>query len=97
MQTEQLILLETFCIEYPVEFSFIQLLIEHGLVQITTLEEQSYIPESELPQIEKIIRLHNDLAINLEGVEVINYLLEKLQHQQDEINALQNKLRFFES
>ena len=97
MQTEQLILLETFCIEYPVEFSFIQLLIEHGLVQITTLEEQSYIPESELPQIEKIIRLHNDLAINLEGVEVINYLLEKLQHQPDEINALQNKLRFFES
>ena len=97
MQTEQLILLETFCIEYPVEFSFIQLLIEHGLVQITTLEEQSYIPESELPQIEKIIRLHNDLAINLEGVEVINYLLAKLQQQQEEINALQNKLRFFES
>ena len=97
MQTEQLILLETFCIEYPVEFSFIQLLIEHGLVQITTVEEQSYIPESELPQIEKIIRLHNDLEINLEGVEVINYLLAKLQQQQDEINALQNKLRFFES
>ena len=97
MQTEQLILLETFCIEYPVEFSFIQLLTEHGLVQITTVEEQHYIPESELPQIEKIIRLHNDLAINLEGVEVINYLLEKLQQQQDEINALQNKLRFFES
>ena len=97
MQTEQLILLETFCIEYPVEFSFIQLLIEHGLVQITTLEEQSYIPESELPQIEKIIRLHNDLAINLEGVEVINYLLEKLEQQQDEITALQNKLRFFDS
>ena len=97
MQTEQLILLETFCIEYPVEFSFIQLLIEHGLVQITTVEEQNYIPESELPQIEKIIRLHNDLEINLEGVEVINYLLAKLQQQQDEINALQNKLRFFES
>ena len=97
MQTEQLILLETFCIEYPVEFSFIQLLIEHGLVQITTVEEQTYIPESELPQIEKIIRLHNDLEINLEGVEAINYLLAKLQQQQDEINALQNKLRFFES
>jgi hypothetical protein len=97
MQTEQLILLETFCIEYPVEFSFIQLLIEHGLVQISTVEEQTYIPESELPQIEKIIRLHNDLEINLEGVEVINYLLAKLQQQQDEINALQNKLRFFES
>lgn len=97
MQTEQLILLETFCLEYPVEFSFVQLLIEHGLIRITTLEEQRYIPESELPQIEKIIRLHNDLAINLEGVEVINYLLEKLQQQQQEINALQNKLRFFES
>ena len=97
MQTKQLILLETFCMEYPVEFSFIQLLIEHGLVQITTLEEQTYIFESELPQIEKIIRLHNDLSINLEGVEVINYLLGKLQQQQEEINALQNKLRFFES
>ncbi len=97
MQTEQLIRVDTFCEWHNVEYSFIHLLHEYGLIEITTKEDTDFIPESGLKQAEKLIRLHNDLQINLEGVEVVAYLLEQLQQQQTEINLLQNRLRFYET
>jgi len=96
MQTEQLIQVDNFCVYHNVDFSFISSLQEFGLIEITTKEEKSFISESNLGHVEKLIRLHNDLHINLEGVEVVTYLLEQLKQQQDEINQLQNRLRFYE-
>ncbi len=97
MQTEQLILIDTFCTSHNVDYSFIRSLYENGLIEITTLEEKTFIPESNLEFAEKLMRLHNDLKINLEGVEVVTYLLEQLKHQQQEILTLQNRLRFYET
>ena len=97
MQTEQLILADTFCGYHNVEFSFISSLHEFGLIEITQKEEKFFIPESNLELVEKLVRLHNDLHINLEGVEVINYLLDQLKGQQHEIITLQNRLRFYEN
>jgi chaperone modulatory protein CbpM len=97
MQTEQLIQVETFCEYHNVEFSFISSLHEIGLIEITSKEEKSFITESNLEWVEKLIRLHNDLHINLEGVEVVTYLLERLKLQKDEITMLQNRLSFYES
>ncbi len=97
MQTEHLILTDAFCISHNVDYSFIQSLYENGLIEITTREEKTFIPESHLEFAEKLIRLHNDLKINLEGVAVITYLLEQLKHQQQEILILKNRLRFYET
>jgi len=97
MQTEQLIRVDTFCTWHNIEFSFIHTLHEYGLIDLTTKEDTDFIPESDLKQVEKLVRLHNDLEINLQGVEVINNLLEKMKQQQQEIILLQNKLRFYES
>ena len=96
MQTEQLIQVDTFCEYHNIEFSFISSLHDFGLIEITQKEEKSFIPESNLEMVEKLVRLHNDLHINLEGVEVITYLLDQLKHQQEEIVVLQNRLRFYE-
>ncbi|MBC7888861.1 MAG: MerR family transcriptional regulator [Ferruginibacter sp.] len=96
MQTEQFIQADTFCVYHNVEFSFITRLQEYGLIEITTKEDKAFIPESDLEHIEKLVRLHNDLHINLEGVEVVSYLLEQLKKQQEQLNLLQNKLRFYE-
>ncbi|MEO5890366.1 MAG: chaperone modulator CbpM [Ferruginibacter sp.] len=96
MQTEQLILVDNFCIWHNVEFSFISTLHEYGLIEITTKEDKAFIPQSDISYVEKLVRLHNDLQINPEGVEAITYLLDRLKNQQDEIVLLQNKLRFYE-
>ena len=96
MQTDQLILVDTFCVWHNVAVPFVNTLHEHGLIDITIKDEKAFISENNLKQVERLIRLHNDLEINLEGVEAITYLLEKLKHQQEEITALQNRLSFYE-
>jgi len=97
MQREQLIQVDTFCEFHNIEFSFISSLHEFGLIEITQQEEKYFIPESNLEWVEKLIRLHNDLHINLEGVEVVTFLLDRLKLQKDEITLLKNRLQFYES
>ncbi|MES2891695.1 MAG: chaperone modulator CbpM [Bacteroidota bacterium] len=96
MQTEQLILLETFCTYHHVEVSFLTSLHEYGLVEIVNKEDLSYIPESKVKEAEQLVRLHNDLELSPEGLEIVCYLLDQLKHKDEELNNLQNKLRFYE-
>ena len=96
MNTEQLILLETFCNHHHVEVSFFTSLQEYGLVEIVRKEEGFYIPESKVKDAEQLVRLHNDLELTPDGLEIVCYLLEQLKQKTDELNMMQNKLRFYE-
>ena len=49
-----------------------------------------------MPRMEKIIRLHYDLEINMEGIEVIKNMLDKMEALQDEVRKLQNRLNIYE-
>jgi hypothetical protein len=40
--------------------------------------------------------LHTELNINLEGLEAISHLLQKILGMQNEMTALKNKLRMIE-
>ena len=46
----------------------------------------------EIHKLEKFVRLHYDLDINIEGIETINHLLEKIEEMQKEIVRLRNKM-----
>ncbi len=96
MQTEYLIPVETFCIYYDVEFSLIYSLQEGGLIEITTKEDAAYLSESNVKDAELLVRLHNDLQLNLEGIEVVTHLLDQLKKKDAQITLLQNKLRLYE-
>lgn len=96
MQTEYLVSLDQFCASHSIEISFINSLRYNGLIEITTIEETDFIEAEQLQQIEKFIRLHYDLDINLEGIETITYLLQRLDAMQEEIRSLRNKLRLYE-
>lgn len=97
MQTEYLIALDEFCASHKIEISFINSLQQTGLIEITTVEETGFIEKEQLQQLEKFIRLYYELDINLEGIETINHLLQRIKSMQDEIISLKNRLRFFES
>jgi hypothetical protein len=85
-----------FCAYHNIEISFINSLQEAGLIEITTIKETDYIPESQLNELEKIIRLYYELDINLEGIETVIHLLQRMSDMQDEIKVLKNKLRLYE-
>ncbi len=94
MNTDNLIRIEYFCEQYNVEFSFIKALKESGLINIVVVEESSYLSTENLKELEKLIRLHYELGINLEGIDVISNLLKQLEDLQQELAAAKNKLKF---
>lgn len=91
-----LISTDEFCSHYKVEYSFIHSLHEHGLIEITTVDEHSFIDHENLKNIEKLVRLHYELDINLEGIEAITWLLNRVKNMQEEIISLKNRLSMYE-
>lgn len=59
---EQLISTEDFCRQYEVEYPFISSLNEHGLIEVRTIDEQSFIDHDHLKKVEQLVRLHYDLG-----------------------------------
>lgn len=97
MKNKNLIPLHQVCQHYNVEFSFIQSLNEFGLMQIITIEETHYINDDQILPLEKMIRLHFDLEINIEGIEVIANLLTRVDVLQEELRITRSRLRLYES
>lgn len=88
-----LIAASEFCVYHDVEYNFINSLEEAGLVEVTIIDKTTYIPESELQKLERMIRLHNELEINIAGIDAISHLLQRLESMQEEMNRLRNRLR----
>ncbi len=97
MQTENLIALEEFCASHNIEISFISSLQQTGLIEITRIMETGFIDSGQLKKLEKIVNFYYELDINLEGIETITHLLERMSSLQDEIIELKNRLRLYES
>ena len=92
---EELIIAEEYCRQYNVDISFIDTLEDYGLIHIEIQQQQRLIPAQELRTLERYIRLHYDLDINMEGLEAIAHLLQKVKDMQQEIAALQNRLSLY--
>jgi len=97
MQTGEMITVDEFCIHHNIESSFIYSLKESGLIEIEIIEEKIMIPYEQLSSLERIVRLYYELGINLEGLETISYLLQRMNEMQQEIVRLNNRLRAYET
>jgi len=92
MENEHLIALQNICTNYNIEVSFIRSLSDFGLVEIITVDETPYVDSERLGDIEKMMRLHYDLDINLAGIDAISNLLQRMHDLQKEITLLRNQL-----
>jgi chaperone modulatory protein CbpM len=97
MDGKYLVAIDEFCASHKIEISFISSLHESGLIELTTIRESGFIEVDQLQKLEKFIRLYYELDINLEGIETINYLLQRINSMNDEISHLKNTLRLYES
>jgi chaperone modulatory protein CbpM len=97
MDEKYLVAIDEFCASHKIEISFISSLHESGLIEITTVRESNFIEVEQLQKLERFIRLYYELDINLEGIETINYLLQRINSMNDEIRLLRNTLRLYES
>lgn len=96
MQPNHLIPVREFCVHNHVEIAFIQFLAQQGLVETVAIEQAVYIQPEQLPRLEKFVRLHQDLAIHPDDLDVVNDLLDRMEDLQHEVTRLQNRLIFYE-
>jgi chaperone modulatory protein CbpM len=96
MNTDNLIPVTEFCLHHKIEHSFVFSLHESGLLEMITMEQKQYLPAGELKNLEKMVTLYYEMNINIEGIETINYLLQRLQEMQQKIVQLKNKLDMYE-
>jgi len=97
MNKINLIPAKKFCTSHNIEISFITSLHEAGLLETTIIKETEYIHENQLSELEKIVRLYYELDINLEGIQTVMHLLQRINDMQDEITLLKNRLRLYEA
>ena len=83
---ENLTEINIICLHYKIEPVFLHELNQFGLLKMQLIDQNYFIHHSSIYQLEKIIRLHHELNVNLEGIDIIMNLLEK-------INALDESLR----
>ncbi|MEL4455201.1 chaperone modulator CbpM [Lutimonas vermicola] len=96
MDTQNYIPVLHLCDLYHAEISFFKELNDVGLIEIVSVKNTMYVHEDHLYEVERIIRIHTELNVNIEGVDVVLNLLGKLEELQSELNRIQNRLRLYE-
>ena len=98
MEERKTISAKAFCLHHQIELTFIHDLHDYGLLELqTTTDEDCLLPQDQLELLEKMVRLHYDLNINLEGIDAIYHLLKRVEGLQHEVLSLRNRLRLHEN
>lgn len=87
MENKEYISIEECCNYYRIETSFVRELDEHGLIELTRVNESYSIDHDQLTLLERYMHIHYDLDVNMEGMEVISHLLQKIETLQKQINT----------
>ena len=91
-----LVIVSEYCRKCHVDPSFIVLLEEGGLIDVRVADGERCLLSSQLGDVERYARMYYDLSINVEGIEAINHLLERMRDLQDEVRSLRGRLRVYE-
>lgn len=95
MEEYILIPAQDFCLSHQITIDVVQTMSDHGLIEIVKRKESFFIPENQIKRLEQILVFNRELDINLEGIETIFELLERIEFMQDHIKKLENKLQRF--
>ena len=85
-----------FCTRYNVPQSFINSLFSFDLIELVEVESNKHIQLNDINRIEKLMRIHFELEVNFEGLDVINNLTNQINALQNEVVDLRNRLAFYE-
>ncbi|TKC06046.1 chaperone modulator CbpM [Pedobacter frigoris] len=88
----QLITITEYCVNCNIEPSFIISLEDQGIITLELVDNEKYISVGQLKEMERYIHLHYDLEINIEGIDAIRHLLDKVDRMQKEITELKSRL-----
>jgi len=96
MEKENLILVSHYCQQTRTSIEFIESLQDYGFIQVLLIEERNYVHSQDITEIERINRLQEELGINLEGIDAINHVLQKVNKLEKELKMVKERLRIYE-
>ncbi len=96
MVQKRYILVKRFCEKSHIEDTFVQNLFEYGLVTYQEKENELFIDENDISEIERLFRLHHDLGINFEGLDVIKRMMKRMEKLEREMDRIQKRLQLYE-
>ena len=65
------------------------------MITVRTEAGEHYLLVSELPNVERYSRMYYDLSINMEGIDAIHHMLERMEGMRREIASLRKQLMLF--
>lgn len=95
METE-LIIISEYCSRNQIEPDFLFRLEEVGLVNFIRKNDDYYVYVSQLRDLDRYVRWHYELAINAEGIDVIQNLMNRIDDMQNEITRLKEIIKLLE-
>ncbi|MEH6513625.1 chaperone modulator CbpM [Maribacter arcticus] len=96
MDSENFILIKHYCEKTQTPIDFIDDLLEYGMIEVQVIENKTYVQSKHIIEIERIYRLRQDLGINMEGIDSLNHMLEKVNRLEQELKLLRNRLTIYE-
>jgi chaperone modulatory protein CbpM len=89
------IALKEFCAFHQVDHTVVFEVADRGLVELTKRPDDYYLPEKAVAQLERILRLHTDLGINMPGIETIMHMRQRMIAMHEELEELRRQVREF--
>jgi|AntRauTorcE11897_2_1112592.scaffolds.fasta_scaffold59630_2 hypothetical protein len=96
MKKQGYIALTTICECHGINESFVISLSEFELIEVVEDNREKLIAEHQLTDLEKFIRLSNELDINVAGIEAIHRLTKRMEQMQREMELLEKRLEIYE-
>ena len=96
MATTKYISIEEFADFHHVTTKLVHEFADFGLIEISHSDEKLFIPSDYLDKCERVIRLHRDLGVNKEGIEIILEMRQKHAELQSELLRLRRKISKYE-
>lgn len=88
--------IEKFCTHHGIQVTLVREFADFGLVHLQEQEKKAFVPEEEIEKLERMIRLHSELGINKEGLEIILNMRDQLVSLNSELETIRYRLRQLE-
>ncbi|WP_116107687.1 chaperone modulator CbpM [Lewinella sp. IMCC34191] len=73
------ITIQQFCSFHQCETIVIEEFLDHGIFEVQQQKEIILIPETQVPRIERALRLRNQLGVNSAGIDIILRLIDRIE------------------
>jgi chaperone modulatory protein CbpM len=90
------IAIEEFCTHHGIQVTLVREFADFGLVHLQEQEEKAFVPAEEIEKLERMIRLHSELGINKEGLEIILNMRDQLVSLNSELETIRYRLKQLE-